>query len=233
VILRAMAKDRGERYASAEALLADVTALLTDPTRSTERARITGPRKKPAPRSKSPLKIAVWVALIAVVIAAVVTTVVMLFSGGEVIKERNQRQPVPPPPPIAIDAGVIVADAGAPPPEAETLEVMIKTVPPGAEIQVDGIDKGPAPVMVKLVIHDHFTEVVASLAGHEDKKITFNTYVNRDRTYTIKLKKAGKPAPARPSPGQRGDRDAHDKPDITGGDLSGNPFAKGSGKPAP
>jgi serine/threonine protein kinase len=234
VILRAMTKARDDRYASADELLADVTALLTDPTRSTERARITAPRKKPAPPSKSPLKIAVWVALITVVIAAVVTTVVMLFSGGEVIKERVERNKVIADPRRVIDAGVIEPPDASPPPEAETIEVTIKTDPVGAEIQVDGIDKGRAPVAVKLVIHDHFTEIVASLAGYEDKKITFNTYVNRDQLYNIKLKKLPRPAPQPPAPhhAPSGSGDKV-KPDITGGDLSGNPFAKGSGKPSP
>src|SRR3954466_4026010 len=91
IVLRAMDKDRAERYAGANELLADLTALLDDPTRSTERARITGPRRK-AVRTKSPLKIATWVALVAVVISAVVTTVVMLFGGREVIKEARDRR---------------------------------------------------------------------------------------------------------------------------------------------
>src|ERR1041385_2670806 len=40
IVLRAMDKDRSARYASATELLADVTALLDDPTHSTERAKI-------------------------------------------------------------------------------------------------------------------------------------------------------------------------------------------------
>jgi serine/threonine-protein kinase len=232
VVLRAMAKDRAERYASANDLLNDVTALLEDPTRSTERAKITGPRKKPA-RSKSPLKIAVWVALIAVVIAAVVTTVVMLFGGSEVVKQRKERQIVPPPvlvdaapPPVEIDAA----------PEAETIEVTIRTEPPGATVQVDGVDKGPAPVTLRLVVHDHFTEVVASAPDHDDKTITFNTYVNKDKIYTIKLKKTPRGvAPIRTppvNPPGKNARDPADKPpNKTGGELGPNPFKTGSNTP--
>jgi eukaryotic-like serine/threonine-protein kinase len=237
VILRAMAKDRTERYASAGDLLNDLTALLEDPTRSTERAKITGPRKKPPPRSKSPLKIAVWVALIAVVIAAVVTTVVMLFGGSEVVKQRRDR-PEPSRPPV------VIVDAAPPPveldaaPEAATMEVTIRSEPTGAEIAVDGIDRGPAPVTVKLVVHDHFTEVVASAPDYDDKKMTFNTYVDKDSVYTIKLRKTAKGAepvhikpsaagkPGAPGPG------SDDKPDPpkdkTGGEFHGNPFRNGS-----
>ena len=229
VILRAMTKDRGERYASAEALLADVTALLTDPTRSTERARITGPRKKPAPRSKSPLKIAVWIALIMVVIAAVVTTVVALFSGGEVIKERRDARKAQQA--AVVDAGaaepaVAPADSSEP---AETIDFTITTDPPGADIQVDGNDKGTSPLTVKLVVHDHFTQIDASLAGYEDKHTEVNT-ATREKGCLIKLKRATKATPGavhRP-PGKGSGSAAPDKaPDNGNPDFSGNPFTKG------
>jgi len=235
VVMRAMAKDRGERYASANDLLNDVTALLEDPTRSTERAKITGPRKKP-PRSKSPLKIAIWVALIAVVIAAVVTTVVMLFGGSEVVKQRNNRAVVPPPPVVADAAPPAVEPDAAP--EAETIEVMIRTEPPGATVQVDGVDKGAAPVTLRLVVHDHFTEVVASAPDYDDKTITINTYVNKDKAYTIKLKKTAKgatPVHIKPGkqPAQGSGSDTVDKPaNKTGGELGPNPF-KAGGNAAP
>jgi serine/threonine-protein kinase len=234
VVMRAMSKDRDERYASANDLLNDVTALLEDPTRSTERAKITGPRKKPSPRSKSPLKIAIWVALIAVVIAAVVTTVVMLFGGSEVVNQRNNRQVVPPPP--------VVVDAAPPPveldaaPEAETIEVTIRTDPPGATVQVDGVDKGSSPVKMKLVVHDHFTEVVASLPDYDDKTITFNTYVNKDKVYTLRLKKAAKgaaPVHVRTvKPPDKGSGEPPDKPaNKTGGEIGPNPFKAGTNAP--
>ncbi|HET7500535.1 MAG TPA: serine/threonine-protein kinase [Kofleriaceae bacterium] len=234
IILRAMAKDRDERYATARDLLSDITALLEDPARSTERAKITGPRKKAPPRSKSPLKIAIWVALIAVVIAAVVTTVVMLFGGSEVVKQRRDPA-VGPPPVVAVDAApppaVVAVDAA---PEAETIEVAIRTEPPGATISVDGVDKGPSPVTLKLVVHDHFTQVMASAEGYDDKTITFNTYVNKDRLYTIKLKKTPKGAapvrtpPGPPRPPDKAPGSGEPAVNKTGGELSGNPFKNGS-----
>jgi serine/threonine protein kinase len=233
IVLRAMDKDRSARYASATDLLADVNALLDDPTHSTERAKITGPRRKfGRARSKSPLKIAVWIALVAVVVSAVVTTVVMLFGGTEVVKEaRDRRLNATLPPPVVIDA------APPPPvdaaPEAETMEVTIRTEPPGADVQVDGVDKGPAPVTFKLVIHDHFTQVIASLAGYDDKTITFNAYVNKDPIYTIKLKKTPL-TPRSPPPAPRPPERGHppERSDKTGGELGGNPF-KAPSPPAP
>ncbi|HSS01975.1 MAG TPA: PEGA domain-containing protein, partial [Kofleriaceae bacterium] len=226
IVQRAMAKDRNDRYPSALDLLADLNALVDDPTRSTERAKITGPRRKHAARSKSPLKIAVWVALIAVVIAAVVTTVVMLFGGSEGVKQRKDNAVVPPPP-VAVDAGVpaVVIDAA---PEAETMDVTIRTEPPGAVVQVDGVERGPAPVTIPLVVHDHFFEIIASAPGYEDKTIKVNTYVNKDKLYVLKLKKAGKqqqpPPPRRGTQPDKPPGDAHKPVNKTGGELNGNPF---------
>jgi hypothetical protein len=197
--------------------------------RSTQRERIVGPRKKSA-RSKSPLKIAIWVALIAVVVAAVVTTVVMLFGGSEAAK--HERAAVPPP---------VIADAAQPAveidaaPEAVTLEVMIHTEPAGAMIAVDGVDKGPAPVALKLVVHDHFTDIVASTPDYDDKKITVNTYVNKDKAYTIKLKRTPKGSAAvrikTPLPPSK-DPSGAPSSNKTGGELGGNPFKTGASTPS-
>jgi serine/threonine protein kinase len=226
LVTRAMAKDREDRYASAAAMLGDITALLEDPTRSTERAKITGPRRKPL-RSKSPLKIAVWVALVAVVIAAVVTTVVMLFGGSEAIK-RNEKAVVPP---------LVVVDAAPPPveldaPDAETMEVTIVTDPPGATVQVDGIDKGTSPVTLTLIVDKHHTEVMASAPDYEDTTISFSTLVDKSKTHTIRLRKKAKAPPGgpiRPPPRQRPPDGATGEPrdkgtNKTGGELHGDPF---------
>ncbi|HEY0481672.1 MAG TPA: serine/threonine-protein kinase [Kofleriaceae bacterium] len=230
IVMRAMDKERTQRYASAGELLADIATLLDDPSRSTERAKITGPRRKAGGRTRSPLKIAVWIALVAVVIAAVVTTVVMLFGGSEVVKSRRAVVPPVTPPPVVVDAAPPVEVDAAP--EAETMEVTIRTEPPGAEIQVDGVDKGPSPVTLKLVVHDHFTEVVASAPDYNDKQITFNTYVNKDKLYTIKLKKAPKGTVPVHLPSTRPpDKRPEPEKNKTGGELNGNPFKAGSAAP--
>jgi tRNA A-37 threonylcarbamoyl transferase component Bud32 len=231
IVLRAMAKDRSERYASAKDLLADVTALLEDPTRSTERAKITGPRRR-AVRRRSPLKIAVWIALVAVVIAAVVTTVVMLFGGSEA-QQRRVVEPPPPPPPVVVDAAV----AAAPPDAAvlATLGVTIETVPADATIQQDGVDKGTAPITTRLVIDNHFTEFVASAPGYADKTITINAYVDKTTHYKVTLKKLpkGSPPKLQTVPGPRPAGEPGKKPNKTGGELHDNPFKTDSNIPTP
>ncbi|HMG51843.1 MAG TPA: serine/threonine-protein kinase [Kofleriaceae bacterium] len=240
IVMRAMDKERTARYASATALLADVTALLDDPTRSTERARITGPRRKAGRargRSKSPLKIAVWIALVAVVISAVVTTVVMLFGGSEVVKERRARGSATVPLPVVIDAATPAPAVDAA--EAPTLEVTIETDPPGATIQQDGVDKGTAPMTTRLVIDNHFTNFVASAPGYKDKEFTINTVVDKKTHYRVQLTKLAKEAPGHPggavrSPDKKHPTEPDKPPNKTGGELGGNPFKTGSGSaPAP
>jgi len=236
IVMRAMAKDRRERYPSAADFLGDVTALLEDPARSTERAKIASPRKKPAGRTKSPLKIATWIALVAVVIAAVVTTVVMLFGGSAAVKKQTVIPVAPLPVPVVVDAAPPRVELDAAP-EAATMEVTIKTEPPGATIAVDGVDKGPSPVTLPLVVHDHFTEIVVTAPDYEDKKITVNTYVDKDKLYTIKLKKLPKASPPVPNrnmppanrnvpPANRNGSAGTGAPPSskTGGELHGNPF---------
>jgi serine/threonine protein kinase len=227
VVMRAMAKDRDDRYPSAAALLNDVTALLEDPLHSTERAKITGPRRK-AIRTRSPLKIAVWVALVAVVIAAVVTTVVALFGGSEAVKRKDNVVP----PPVVLDAAPPPVETDAAP-EVETLEVTILTEPTGATVQVDGIEKGTSPVTIPLFIDKHHTEVTASAPGYDDTSISFSTLLDKSRTHTIRLKKTAKAppggTPGRPPPRSRppggGTGEPRDKvPNKTGGELGVNPF---------
>jgi Flp pilus assembly protein TadD len=132
-----------------------------------------------------------------------------------------------PPPPVAVDAGVVAVAVDAAP-EAETMDVTIRTEPPGAVVQVDGVERGPAPVTIPLVVHDHFFEIIASAPGYEDKMIKVNTYVNKDKLYVLKLKKAARAAP--PTPPRRGTQpdkppgDTHKPVNKTGGELNGNPF---------
>src|SRR5262249_49725253 len=152
-----------------------------------------------------------------------VTTVGRLCGGREVIREaRDRRELATNPPPVAIDAAPPVEIDAAP--EAETMEVTIRTEPPDADVQVEGVDKGRAPVTLKLVVHDHFTQVVASAPDYEDKTIQFNTYVNKDKLYTIKLKKLVKPAPTgRPAGGKPVEKPPTEKPPHKS-DFGGNPF---------
>ena len=90
VIAKAMAKDRTQRYDDAEAMLKDLTSLLEDPTHSTERAKITGPRRR-LPKAPTIPKMAWAIGGIGIAIGAVMLVVVLLMGGGNKKKRRRIR----------------------------------------------------------------------------------------------------------------------------------------------
>ena len=188
IVMRAMAKDRKERYADANELLTDITALLDDPTRSTERAKITGPRKLGRPKAGSQ-KLVVWIAAVCVIIAAIVTTVVMMMGGKEKEKAlastlggRGSNLVVPPPAPL--DAAPLEPDA-----RVEMLKVHIETTPPGAIILFGGLTKCEAtPCDFAIVKSNKDVIGVAQLDGFNEYPITFNPLDVKDDTLTLKPK---------------------------------------------
>ncbi len=232
VVLKAMAKDPTERYASANDMLVDLNALLDDPTRSTERARITGPRRK-APKKASNARYVVWLAGIAIVIGAVVVSVTQMLGGpskragssdGSGSTALATAPPVGPPSDAAAaqptDAAVV---------EPEMISVKIDTVPQGATVFVDGLPKpGVTPLTIRVVKKEKDIEVVARHDGFNDYTFKLNPY-EHDQREPIVLKlvrpKSGAPVQRviRPpvAPGS-----AQAPSDKTGGDFSGNPFKK-------
>lgn len=210
---RAMAKDRTERYANAKDLAADLNALVDDPTRSTERAKITGPRKKPPlGQRKSGAKLLGWAAGVAVLIAAIVVTVTFAM-GGPSKPEAVVRQPaVPPPPP---------ADAAAPPIDAPApLMYTIHTNPKGGMILRQSEEEGLEPQTIPIMDEDKNVEISAKL-GDLEGTIVINPREGGKLDRTIQLRKLGKgdtplPPPQHPrtlphagsaaaAPGIRGD----------------------------
>ena len=192
IVQRAMAKDRNERYASARELAADLNQLVDDPTRSTERAKITGPRKKAPLVRKSGLKILGWAAGVAVLIAAVVVTVSFAMGGGPAKPAPIARVPVVVPP--VADAAV----AAPPPVDAEEAAIVftIVTSPPGAQVYRESESMGPAPAQIPIVDKDKDVHLHAELDGYIDGVMVINPHEDKSRlTRTITLKKAPKDAP--------------------------------------
>src|SRR5688572_6740966 len=90
IVDRAMAKDRKDRYDSANAMLEDLNALLDDPTHSTERAKITGPRRLMQKAPRIP-RIAFAIAGIGIAIGGA-AIVVSLLMGSKAKKQTNANQ---------------------------------------------------------------------------------------------------------------------------------------------
>ena len=196
IVLKLMAKERTARYANATDVLSDITSLLDDPTHSTERAKITGPRRKAAVAPKGASKILAWVAGVAVLVAVIVVTV-MLTMG-----RSNKPGPTvaPPTPPVVTHA--IPADAAVPtttpdagPLPSETVEYTIETVPSGAQIFKEGIEYGRSPQKVELVRKDKDTEFLARAPAYNDHPFKLNPAEDKDHAIRILLEKPKQGAP--------------------------------------
>jgi serine/threonine protein kinase len=193
IVSRAMEKDRTHRYADAQEMLKDVTLVLEDPTHSTERAKITGPRRR-FPKPKIP-RLAWAVGGIGIAVGAVTIAVVMLMGGSPKPPVKNLAAP----PPVA-DAGVAlvpVPDAAAVP-QVEKIKLHIVTDPPHAALYRESEPIGDAPQDIELVMISKEVQITAVLDGYVDGIVHVNPEEHKDknrRTIPIKLKRLPKGAP--------------------------------------
>ncbi|MBA3821992.1 MAG: serine/threonine protein kinase [Deltaproteobacteria bacterium] len=220
IVMKAMEKDKHHRYASATDMLADVNAVLEDPTHSTERAKITGPRKRP---KKGSLRYAVWIGAVALALLAVVMLVKMLMG------DQTKQQPAAGA--LADDAGVALASDGmravpadvAVAPEVQTIMVKITSTPSGAEVFVEGASKGRTPIEVPIVLSNKEVNGDLSLAGYNDQTIKFNPVeVQKQKEpqlhYKLRKPKAGAPIfkATRPGAGSGATQPVNKNPDLGG-----------------
>jgi serine/threonine-protein kinase len=229
IVSRAMAKDRGDRYASANDMLHDLGALLDDPTHSTERAKITGPRRL-LPRPRIP-RIAWAIGGIGLAVGGA-AIVVMLLMGSKQKKENAQgQQPIG----AVSDAGVMTVqntpDAGVAEPAVETIKLRIVSDPPGAEVYRESELIGNAPTEIPFVKNNKEVTVTAQLPGYDDAKIVINPLERTDgQELRLKLKKPTKGPPKTTKIKQTGQGSAEGgtgPANHTGGELGTNPFATG------
>ncbi|MEO8551080.1 MAG: serine/threonine-protein kinase, partial [Kofleriaceae bacterium] len=191
VIAKAMAKDRTHRYEDAAAMLKDISLLLEDPTHSTERAKITGPRRR---RVKAPTipKMAWAIGGIGIAIGAVMLVVVLLMGGGKPKAPKGQGGTVPVTPG---DAAVALVPPDAPPP-VEKIKLHIETDPPGADIFRESEPVGKSPLDLELVKTNKEVHVSAQLEGWADGGTDINPLERENGSVVkMKLKKLPKNAP--------------------------------------
>ncbi len=238
IILKALAKDPAERYQTTDELVADLSTVIDDPTHSTQRARITGPRRPLTRRSS--LRVVAWVAALAAIVAAVVVVVTQTMGG-----DRRRAAA-----PVVIDAGPpqpppIDAPPPPPPPQVEIVTVRIETNMPGAMVSEGGRDFCTAPCNIELPLSNEEVELVLSLPGHEGlcKVRSATDRVERTPKVMCKLSKLKQGQtgrrPPRPGPGSgkvgAGSGSGSGKvgagsgsgiDDTAGGELGGNPLNK-------
>ncbi len=225
LVMRAMSKDRDDRYTSCEALLVDLNALLDDPSHSTERARITSTGKKPAPR-RSNSKIAIWVAAIAATLAALIAVVSVMMKTSEVKPAKPEVQAVVPPADARV-AEPVQPPAGAAPAQPRTVEYQILSSPPGAKIWEGGRDLGATPTTYKAMRDkDERIKLVASLDGYNDTEFFINAALDSaDKPVTVTLVKPKKGAAPRIIKRPATTPKEGEKPSsAAGGELGGHPL---------
>lgn len=241
LVMRAMAKDRNERYASAKALLADIDVLLSDPTRSTARARITAPARSRKMPKRGGTKVLIWVAAIAVLVAAVTVIVTSMLSSSDAVKNSRKSAPaavaaVPVVP--APDAAITVKPADASD-VARTIEISIRSEPAGAEIWEGGRQWGSAPLVYRAAKDSaESIALVAKMDGYEDTPFTVRPLIDNDpaRPVVVRLAKTVKPSAngngkrvvPRGEPGTANGSATDKRDPAAGGELQGNPFKSGN-----
>jgi len=203
IVLRALEKDREKRYQSTEEILADINALLEDPTRSTQRPRITAPRRI-KPRGGA-TRVLAWVVGVAVIIAAVAVTVSFTMGG----KSKA--------PAAAADAGhgaAVIVDAGAAKPAAvidgasaaPEIEIWITTSPAHATVYDNAngrVFRTPFPL--KIAADAEPLTLETDLDGYESSTFTVDpkkdaSHADQKHALVEKLtkKKAGSTGGGRP-----------------------------------
>jgi serine/threonine-protein kinase len=224
LVMRAMTKDREDRYASCEALLVDLNALLDDPSHSTERARITGPgTRKLVKRGAS--KVALWVGAISATLAALVAAVSMLM------KSTPAKPPVVEPP-LAVVPDARLPDPPATPDAApvppRTVEYRITSNPVGARIWEGGRDLGITPTTYRAMRDkDERIRLIASRDGYNDTELFLNPALDSpDQPIHVTLEKPNKGTERKvfQRPLATDDVAPDKKPAAGGGDLTGNPY---------
>ena len=230
VIMKALAKDRDDRYATTEDLADDLSVLTTVDGMTTGRARITAQKYRKKLQGRSGLRILAWAAGIAVLAAAVVFTVRSMM-GGE---DKADKQPSAAG--VAADAGVGQPGKNPLPgqPPVEVVEIQIRSDPPGATIYHQDRVIGTTPCPFRHEKANTKIQLVAELAGYDDAKLTVDPLLDT-KPVTVKLRKVKKGAVRKILPkGKPGGGDAAaegtGKRTDPSGELADDPYQK---KPAP
>jgi len=240
VILKAMDKDRDERYQTMEELAADLTALESD-SGATTGARLTANRRRRQAARRSGLRVMLWVAGISVIAAAVVvTTREMLGAGGEEggvapvgaglataggALDAGTAAPAPTPAPNP-------ASADAPPKRAavQVATIRIESIPTGVEVFEGDRRLGVTPFDRSWEKVNREIVLTGEKDGFDYGTITINPYFDAGQPAVLRLKKARSGTGKRPSRqgAQPGSPAAGSTPrdDTAGGDLTGTPYRK-------
>ncbi len=232
IVLKAMAKDRRDRYNNADEMVADVSSLLDDPTHSTERAKITGPRKKIAAAKQSATRYLIWVGGVILIVAVAIVAVTQLMkSSPKKVATVGDAGGVA----LVIDAGAVTPMPSIDAAETAMYEMTIESEPRGAEVTINGEVRGKTPLTLPFVLASKEVTGSMILAGYDEQPFSFNPLERQKQSlsvFRVTLKKPkGNTAPVRlPKQGSGTGSGAPVKQpnNNTNPDFTPNPFT-GSG----
>lgn len=227
VILKAMAKDREQRYQSMDEIAADLAAL-ADPDLVTTGARITAARWRKNRDRRSKSAYAVWVLSLGGVVG-ISTLAAMLLMGSS---ETKKEEPEPVPVAVSFDAAPVVKADAAP------VSTIIRLVsdPPGAMVMHGSrMVCGPTPCDYKAPLNVEQLELTAKLDGYELGELTITPAVDGGEPAYFILTKSEEPVRIRKNNKGKNNKgknnsDAKPKNDGNGsdgtGDVLGNPHRR-------
>jgi eukaryotic-like serine/threonine-protein kinase len=179
IVLKALEKDKESRYQSTEEMIGDLSALLDDPTHSTERARITGPRRRKLLDRRAGGRTMMFIGGAAIVAAAAVVAVVLMMRGPEraaaVVAGQDARGAVSGLAPDAAPAGQDAKVAG----EMITFEIV--STPEGATVYEGSRKLGKTPYKYLAPLNDDKITLIAHLDGYDDAEFFLIPTVDKIR----------------------------------------------------
>lgn len=207
VILKALDKDRDQRYQTMDEMARDLDALIEDSAASTG-MRITASRRRRKGK-RSSLKIVWWLAGVSVICAAVAITVKLTLSDTD---NKPAPQPVAA---MTIDAGPVRPPIDSAPevaePAADLAEVRIESDPPGVLLFDGERTLGFTPRLVKFSKQRESVELKGTKSGYEEGTITINPTVDDGSVVPMTLEKIEDKSPRRRGPARRRGAGGKDK----------------------